>query len=185
LVPKKKNGYRVAAGESVNVRGNTNDPNRGNWCTPKWLAELIGPVDLDPCSNPRSHVQAKRRLMLANGDDGLAPDWLYSPLVVNGPRVFINPPYARGSVLRWYDAYKHTRWCFLLRFDPSTEWFDAVYSAAELIAVPRGRRVNFEPPPGVAASSNAIAHALYYRHAADVPPSVVRACVTWRKKNRG
>lgn len=99
-------------------------------------------------------------------------------------RVFINPPYERGSVLRWFHAYKHTRWCFLLRFDPSTEWFDEVYDAAELVAVPRGRRVNFEPPPGVKASSNAIAHALYYRYAADVPEAVVRACVTWRKKSR-
>lgn len=167
--------------QSVNVHGGSRDPNRGSWCTPKWLADLIGPFDLDPCSNPRSHIQATKTYQLERGQDGLFVPG--SELATE--RVFINPPYEHDSVLRWYQAYKHTRWCFLLRFDPSTDWFDQIYDAAELVAVPRGRRVNFEPPPGVKASSNAIAHALYYRYAADVPDAVVRACVTWRKKSRG
>jgi hypothetical protein len=162
----------------------------GSWCTPKWLADMIGTFDLDPCSNPRSHVRATKRLALETGDDGLDISTVQkrtqtlSAQAWWGLRVFINPPYERGSVLRWLDAYRHTRWCFLLRFDPSTEWFGKIYDAAELIAVPRGRRVNFEPPPGVKASSNAIAHALYWRHAADAPDAVIRNCVCWRKRSR-
>lgn len=164
----------------VNVNGGSRDPNRGSWCTPKWLADLIGEFDLDPCSNERSHIRVGRTFSLEAGQDGLAE----SKRVAGNLRVFVNPPYERDSVLRWYRAYKHTRWCFLLRFDPSTDWFDLIYDAAELIAVPRGRRVNFEAPPGVKASSNAIAHALYYRHAADATSAVIRACATWRKKSR-
>jgi hypothetical protein len=166
--------------ETVNVHGGSRDPNRGSWCTPKWLAELIGPFGLDPCSNPRSHVEAGVRMMLERGQDGLA----FGNVAYPETRVFINPPYAQDSVIRWFRAYQHTRWCFLLRFDPSTDWFEQIYDAAELVAVPRGRRVNFEPPPGVKGSSNAIAHALYYRHAEDATSDVVRACVTWRKKSR-
>jgi hypothetical protein len=162
--------------------GGSGDPTRGSWCTPKWLAEMIGEVDLDPCSNPRSHIAARKTYSLERGEDGLDPR---AYTLMGNCRVFINPPYERDSVLRWFRAYRHTNWCFLLRFDPSTEWFGQIYDAAELIAVPRGRRVNFEPPAGVKASSNAIAHALYYRRAADATPAVIRSCVAWKKKPRG
>lgn len=172
---------------TVNVLGGSGDPSRGNWCTPKWLADLIGPFDLDPCSNPRSHVvTSKPPLMLERGHDGFDISAVQSHCGVRTAqawwalRVFVNPPYERGSVLRWLDAYKHTRWCFLLRFDPSTEWFAKVYDAAELVAVPRGRRVNFEPPPGVKASSNAYPHALFYRCVEDATDAVLKACVHWR-----
>lgn len=175
----------MKAAAKPNVLGGSTDADRGSWCTPKWLAEMIGPFDLDPCSNPRSHIVAGRRVMLEGGDDGLVPHQGGVKLrVADWSRVFINPPYANGSVLRWFDAYKHTAWCFLLRFDPSTEWFAEVYDAASLIAVPKGRRVNFEPPPGVKASSNAIAHALYYRREQDATSAVLKQCVCWRKRAR-
>ena len=168
-----------------NVHGGSGDPDRGTWCTPAWLAELIGKFDLDPCSNSRSHVRATVRRALEDGDDGLDPDWLLSPLVVNGPRVFVNPPYENGSVPRWIAGYAHTRFCFLLRFDPSTDWFADLYRRSELVAVPRGRRINFEPPPGVRASSNTFPHALFYRHAEDATPALLRACFAWRTRSHG
>jgi hypothetical protein len=28
-----------------------------NWNTPKWLADALGPFDLDPCSNETSHIK--------------------------------------------------------------------------------------------------------------------------------
>jgi hypothetical protein len=163
----------------VNVRGGSADPERGSWCTPSWLAEKLGRFDLDPCSNERSHVRATRRLALTDGEDGLAENWLLSPFVLAGPRVFINPPYERGSVLRWLRAYERARWCFLLRFDPSTEWFREIYRRAALVCVTR-RRVNFEPPPGVPASSQPFPHAVYYKHAEDATDAILRACVSWR-----
>src|SRR5262245_47299566 len=76
-----------ASAAPVNVHGGSRELSRGAWCTPKWLADLIGPVDLDPCSNPRSHIQAAEHWMLELGQNGL----LAKPSSVY--RVFINPPY--------------------------------------------------------------------------------------------
>ena len=53
-----------------NVRGGTGDPVRGSYCTPKYVADAVGPVDLDPFSNEHSHIQAAVSLSLARGEDG-------------------------------------------------------------------------------------------------------------------
>jgi len=162
----------------ANVRGGSGDPDRGTWCTPAWLAEKLGPFDLDPCSNPRSHVQATTKLSLETGDDGLK----HSKFCLDDERVFINPPYANGAVLQWVRAYAHTRFCFLLRFDPSTDWFVELYRSTALIAIPRGRRINFEPPPGVPASFQTFPHAMFYARVEDASPAILRACIAWRPR---
>lgn len=131
---------------------------RGSWCTPKWLAELIGRVDLDPCSNERSHIIAPSECNLAAGLDGLAID------VSDGSRVFINPPYGPGEVLKWVRRYRRTNFIFLLRWDPSTKWFDELISYCTHVWFPRGRRINFEPPPRIRSSSAAFPHALFLRN---------------------
>lgn len=152
---------------------------RDSWCTPLWLAQALGSWDLDPCSNERSHIAASRTFSIAAGTDGLAlAERMESVL-----RVFVNPPYSRGAVARWFSAYHHTRWCFLLRFDPSTEWFEQIYAASALICVPKGRRVNFEPPPGIKASSNVFPHALFYRREEDATVDILRLCINWRKQS--
>jgi hypothetical protein len=97
-------------------------------------------------------------------------------------RVFVNPPYSRDQVARWVAAYRHTRFCFLVRFDPSTEWFEDLYRASSLVAVPVGRRVNFEPPPGVVASSNPYPHGLFFARAEDATQELLELCIAWRKK---
>lgn len=162
----------------VNVRGRSGDDNRGTWCTPAWLCELLGKFDLDPCSNPRSHVRATAHLALEDGDDGLAAASRVAP----GLRVFVNPPYESGAVMRWIEAYRHTRFCFLLRFDPSTDWFVELYRSTSLVCIPRRRRINFEPPPGVQASSQTFPHALFYAHAEDAPQALLRTCIAWRPR---
>jgi len=174
--------------KKTNVYGKSSDKVRGTWCTPKWLAEAVGPFHLDPFSNPRSHIDAMESCMLERQDDGLGGpvDAGQFWTALNGfgftdaeSRVFLQPPYS--IVLKAFAHYRHTRWVALLRFDPSTKWFRQIYREAELVCVPR-RRVNFEPPPGVKASSNTIPHALYYRHAADATEAVLRACVAWRPR---
>lgn len=171
-----------------NVNGGSGEPDRGTWCTPSWLAEQLGAFDLDPCSNPRSHVQADVRLMLENGDNGLlhVESDEASTRALKCPyahvRTFINPPYENGAVIRWVRAYAHTRFCFLLRFDPSTDWFSELYRLTGLVCLPRGRRLNFEPPPGVTASTNTFPHALFYKHADDATEAVLRACFAWRPR---
>jgi hypothetical protein len=98
--------------------------------------------------------------------------------------VWLQPDYR--FVLRAFNHYRHTRWIALLRFDPRPEWFDEIYEGAELVAVirhdPEGRPFGFEPPPGVTASTNTFPHALYARHAEDVPRAALRYCAAWRKK---
>src|ERR1017187_9254128 len=63
-----------------------------DWCTPPEIylpvQKFFGEIDLDPCSNPKSGVPAKKRYMLELGQDGLKAEWK--------GRVYCNPPYGRG-----------------------------------------------------------------------------------------
>lgn len=172
-----------------NVRGKNGDPNRGTWCTPKAIAEAVGPFDLDPFSNPRSHIISSYRCMLEDGGDGFGGRRAPGSYQCGGrhplygeadaaTRVWIQPPY--DIVLDAFAHYQHTRWCALLRFDPRPEWFRRVYRASQLVCV--FRKINFEPPPGVRASSNTFPHALFYARAEDATPAVLRMCIAWRTR---
>lgn len=174
----------------INVRGGSDDPARGSWCTPEPLAEAVGWFDLDPFSNPRSHIDAAITCMLEDGGDGFGngtPGSFRSGARYGHAdeitRVWLQPPYAKGFVRRAFRHYRHTRWTALLRFDPRPPWWREVYAVSELIAVVV---VEFEPPPGVTdLGGNSFPHALYYRRAEDVTPAVLRkAAAVWRKKVR-
>jgi hypothetical protein len=185
-----------------NVRGNSKDPARGTACTPLWLARAVGPWDLDPFSNPRSHIASAQRCMLEDGGDGFGDGTRGSfrcgadgelQHATETTRVWGQPDYL--FTLRAFRHYAHTRWCFLLRFDPRPEWFDLVHDAAEAVAIPRGtydlaceRRLsstfNFELADGLRASGNTFPHALYYRRFDDITPAVKRTCIVYRKKPR-
>lgn len=165
------------------------DSDRNAWCTPRWIAEALGDFDLDPCTNERSHIRAAHACMVERGDDGLClngnPGDFFTR--AGGPataetdwRVYINPPYERGAVQRFVAHYKHTRFTFLLRLDPSTDWFDELYAATAVILIPKGDRVEFEPPPGVEASKNPFPHGLFFARAADVPEALLDRCYVWR-----
>ena len=143
---------------NVNPVGGSGDPNRDSWCTPRWLTDIIGPVSLDPCSNPRSTVRAERSYSLEAGQDGLA----YGHMFNSTTRTFINPGYSRGTVLKWVRNYLHTDFIFLCRWDPSTEWFALLMLYTTDVWFP-DRRIDFVPPPGVKSSSNPYPHALFFR----------------------
>lgn len=159
--------------------GQAGRPDRDSWCTPRWITEAIGEWDLDPCGNARSHVRAARTLLLADrGEDGLA---LAPELVTPALRVFVNPPYS--DVGPWVDAYGAARFCFLLKFDPSTRWFARLIDRTGLVLFPRGTRVEFEPPPGVPpeqAQANPFPHALFYADPADATQRVRDLCFAWQ-----
>lgn len=165
--------------------GSGTDEERHSTCTPEWLAKLIGKVRLDPCSNPRSHIESVVRCMLENGGDGL---WKTPPgefciferrpgsfctydethglclgMADEAYDVFINPPYGRGEVEKWIEHYGHTRFIFLLKWSPDTEWFAQLLPKCDYIWFPLVR-CDFEPPPGVTFSSNPLPHALYLRN---------------------
>lgn len=152
------------------------DIDRDTWCTPPWLVGPLGSFDLDPCSNERSTVKAAAAFDLdRRGEDGLGK----SMTVPATARVFINPPYS--TVPPWIAAYKHTRFCFLLKLDTSTRWFAELHAATSLILIPR-RRVNFIPPPGVPAKkavAQQFPHALFYAHAEDATDAIRALCWHW------
>jgi hypothetical protein len=62
-----------------------------DWNTPpkyiKLIKEMFGDVDLDPCSNESSMVDAKTKYILPI--NGLTESWDYK-------RIFVNPPYGRN-----------------------------------------------------------------------------------------
>lgn len=168
------------------------DEQRGAWCTPRKYALAVGPYALDPFSNARSHINAALACWLERGDDGFgigAPD--YGPGSFYCRRngylkadedctVWLQPPY--DIVLEAIRHYRHTRFTALLRLDPSTQWFSELFDASELVLVPKGDRIEFDPPPGVKPSSNPFPHGFFYSHAEDATPEIRGLCFEWRVK---
>ncbi len=110
------------------------------WCTPKWLCDLLGPFDLDPCSNPRSHVDALETCWfgstIPSHRDGLTFDW--------GTRsTWVNPPYSNVGPWAVKLAAHQGPWCALLKNDSTTRWYAALMSANPIVA-PFRRRLKFE-----------------------------------------
>jgi hypothetical protein len=149
------------------------DADRDTWCTPKWITDAIGRFDLDPCSNPRSTVQSELTFRLDRGQDGLEQ----AAWVTSTARVFVNPPYS--DVMPWVQAYKHTRFCFLVKFDPSTKWCEALIEHTSIVLFPRRTRIEFAAPPGVESSSNPFPHCLAYARAADATDAIRALCFSW------
>jgi hypothetical protein len=50
----------------------------------------------------------------------------------------------------------------------------------EVVMVPRGERIEFDPPPGVKPSSNPFPHGFFYKREADVPDALRALCFEWR-----
>lgn len=90
-------------------------------CTPKWLADKLPEVDLDPCSNPRSRIRSRWAYSVEKGLDGLRLPWHGS--------VFRNNPF--NVPLPWHiKAYyerlsgRCTEEIVLCKMETSTEWYD-------------------------------------------------------------
>ena len=54
------------------------------------IVDVFGPIDLDPCGDPRSFVEAKR--VITEDENGLTTRW-------SGGLAFVNPPYS--DLARW------------------------------------------------------------------------------------
>lgn len=181
---------KAKAEKAKNVHGGSGKKNRGSWCTPKDWAEAVGPWDLDPFTNPFSHIVSADRCMLEDGGDGFgdrsAPG-VYRvatgelKIADENTRVWGQPDYRKGFVIDAIEHYGHTRFCFLLRFDTRTKWFKRLYALSGLVCV--ARKIEFEPPPGVKASANPFPHALFYRNPKDVTAAVLRkSAAAWRPR---
>lgn len=103
----------------------------------KPVVEVFGPIDLDPCGHALSPVVARRRFLLAEGDDGLKDPWA-------GRLVFMNPPYS--GYLPWmtraYDEWSAGRVDMVLCLVPvrtDSDFFQSKVTAASDIYLLRGR----------------------------------------------
>lgn len=183
---------KAAKRKKANVFGASGkkEKDRGTWCTPKNWAEAVGPWDLDPFSNPRSHIVSLLRCMLEDGGDGFGGRLAKGSYRTGGnfseygeanasTRVWVQPPYSIVSDA--IEHYAHTRFCFLLRFDTRTKWFKRLYALSGLVCV--ARKMEFEPPPGVKKSANPFPHALFYRNPEDATAAVLRkSAAAWRTR---
>lgn len=95
--------------------------------TPKWFLDLVrqvGPIALDPCSNPWSLVRAKVALDGTRGRCGLSRPWA-AHIDPGTGLVFWNPVYSRPKPFceRAVESKGHGLESIgLLRHDPSTQW---------------------------------------------------------------
>ncbi len=114
-----------------------------NWCTPKHLADMLGPFSLDPCSNPKSHIRAERSYQLERGENGLKFPWVGS--------VFTNFPYSNPLPwclrLRDHDG----PWVALAKLDSTTRWYATLMEASPTVA-PFRKRLRFEGDKSMTAN---------------------------------
>jgi len=110
------------------------------WYTPAWILERVrvqwpDGIDLDPAWHPACLVKA--RTTYTAQDDGLAHRWTGN--------VWNNPPYSSPGdwvVKARASAKKGAHVLQLVKFDPSTKWFQEVWRDASALAVFR-RRLRF------------------------------------------
>lgn len=96
---------------------------KDDWCTPEVVLERVrrvGDIGLDPCSNPRSIVNARHsagRAREGEWRDGLNMGWSGYGLV------FLNPPYGR-NIGKWVVKCAEADECIaLLPARTDTKWF--------------------------------------------------------------
>jgi hypothetical protein len=195
----------------ANVFGGTKDPNRGKWCTEARWAGYVGAFDLDPFTNPRSHIEAAVHCMLERNDNGFGLELggkrtpgEYVARYTSRPEL---RPLGKGELARrhdviavagentrvWFqppyeivdealDHYGHTRFVALLRWDPPCRWFQRLYKLSELVCSPRDKRMSHESPSGVKGGAPPLPHVLFYRRAEDATRDVLRRCNSWRPR---
>jgi hypothetical protein len=177
-----------------NVKGGSGEIDRGTWCTAKDWAIAVGAWDLDPFSNPRSHILSVTRCMLEDGGDAFggsepgARPGFYRTGNAHGAqpttgvaddltRVWIQPPYE--LVPQAIAHYGHTRFCALLRWSPDVKaWFPELWRRTAVVAHPWCERMEFEAPPGVEKSGDMpFPHALFYACESDITDAVRARCI--------
>ncbi len=118
---------------TIRRRKKNEQPFSDSSCTPLWLAELMPFVDLDPASNPRSHIRSAWSYSLEKCLNGLKLPWRGS--------VFLNHPYS--SPMPWMKKLYYelsigrcTSAIVLAKLDSSPDWWPLL-TAPILRASPR------------------------------------------------
>jgi len=111
------------------------------WLTPRWILDLFGPFDLDPCGHPGWDT-AKSHLY--ETDNGLAHDW-------NG-FIWCNPPYG-VCTFDWVDRFvKHGNGLLLVANRSDTIWWQEIGKSSPCVWFPKGR-IKFVDPMNTESKS--------------------------------
>lgn len=122
-----------------------------NWATPEWLFKALDlhyHFKLDVCAE---EWNAKCERYWSIDDNGLEQPWTSMN--------WLNPPYSgEYPIADWLarsvlGAKRGKTTVALLKNDPSTRWYRDYVLQASKIMILTGGRVQFDPPPGVKASS--------------------------------
>lgn len=120
--------------------------------TPPWFLPFVrrvGPIVLDPCSNPWSLVRARVELSAHRGEDGLATDWSEILRAHGGAGLaYSNPPYGVGHLPKWaakfsLEAERDAEIVGLVPCSPDTAWWETMLDACDARCDVH-RRIGFE-----------------------------------------
>ncbi|KFI53726.1 DNA N-6-adenine-methyltransferase [Bifidobacterium biavatii] len=122
-----------------------------HWCTPQKYVDAVtevfdGQIDLDPCSNEYSTVNARVEYILPE-NDGLRDSWDYD-------RIYVNPPYGRDvehgtTIADWFVRIADAvgRGSEVMALVPvatnTAHWKDFVYPVASAICFLYDTRLHF------------------------------------------
>lgn len=115
--------------------------------TPEWILDIVrqmGPIGLDPCSNPWSTVGATVSYSLHDGQDGLAVRWDHPG------NLWCNPPYSKPKPWAikiahwsiWESTLTQHGFC-LVKTAQSTAWWETLMEEASA-RVDFHKRITFE-----------------------------------------
>ena len=125
--------------------------------TPQFVLDWLGPIDLDPCWDPRSNVMPRHYMDASM--NGLAYEWDVDGLV------FVNMPYSEQA--RWIEkcadqGNKGRKVVALVQAKPGERvWAEHVWPFAKVVAFLRGR-LTFGRPEGLKSQSGTFNSALVW-----------------------
>jgi hypothetical protein len=127
--------------------GRKNNSDKKDWNTPpKYIVPITiffgGSIDLDPCSNEHSMVNAEVNFIYPE-KDGLVEEW-------DAENIFVNPPYGRSNGKGLYDwlfkslKYENSEIIFLIPVATNTKHFkDIVFKHYSAICFLSDTRLKF------------------------------------------
>jgi hypothetical protein len=135
----------MSAGRNINTKSKS-------WGTPKKYVDAVklvfdGNIDLDPCSNEYSIVNATIEYLLPN-NDGLKENWTYN-------KIFVNPPYGidkerKTSIKNWIEKCYKTNLLYnneiiaLIPVATNTKhWKEFIFKKANLVCFLNDTRLRF------------------------------------------
>lgn len=119
-----------------------------NWYTPTWLIEaareVMGGIDLDPCSCAKANKTVKSDNFFSKQDDGLSKEWWGD--------VWLNPPYSMPLIKQFTDCFLE-EWskgwvdqaCILTRNATETKWCQSLLKKSDRFCL-LNKRVSFWHP---------------------------------------